>query len=93
VKTMAEVLREHFFSLLNEGGWYCFKCQSDFTDLAAATKHQADALTAAGFGLVKEAQAAALQAAADILPNPSDGWGMNQREWLNARAASIEGEA
>lgn len=57
MKTMAEVLGEHNISSLIEGGWYCFNCDSTFGEYRDANAHQADALTAAGFGLVKAAAA------------------------------------
>jgi len=40
---------------------------------------------------MREAQAVALEEAADEMPNPSDGWGMNQRSYLRARAVTVRG--
>jgi hypothetical protein len=96
---MQEVLRAHWSaSTHTESKPFVDKCDGcgavimtwgeggDMPALLVA--HQADALTAAGFGPVKAAQAQALRDAADgwsdwdALEAPED--------WLRARAASIE---
>jgi hypothetical protein len=110
VKTMAEVLGEHRIS-----AHFTCECGSDFFPddedldedrgdsptafIEAYEAHQADALTAAGFGPVKAAQAGALREAADAMTRESPGagpWGTPQYEhqagWLRARAASIEAD-
>jgi hypothetical protein len=55
-KTMAEVLGEHNMSSLIEGGWYCFNCDLTFGMFRDANAHQADALAAAGYGSIRQAQ-------------------------------------
>jgi hypothetical protein len=102
VKTMAEVLTEHsVFEFDDESRLYRCRCRVWMADEDAAD-HQADALTAAGFGPGKAAAAGALRdAAANILTNdPLDYWaghlpeGLGFQEamslWLKAHAAAIE---
>lgn len=84
MKTMAEVIREA------DEQWNR-DVQVIYTD-AAWAEYMAAALAAAGYGPVKEAQARALREAADhvaeIDGRPDDA----ARDWLRARAATIEAE-
>jgi len=79
VKTMAEVI-----DAIN------YERQMDLS--ASNVRALADALTAAGFGPVKEAQAEALRDAAGELEGPLSPYlfTWKQRGWLRDRAASIE---
>lgn len=57
----------------------------------AFIEHQAAALTAAGYGPVKEARAAALEDAAAIAGRPENRWwaeGQNRAKWLRSLAAA-----
>lgn len=97
MKTMAEVLAAHYIGPLNEGGYYCFNC-GDLKDFKEAAAHQAAALSAAGFGPVREAQAQALNHAATIFhARLPDGTGNGRAynsyqvaDMLRARAATLE---
>jgi hypothetical protein len=102
VKTMAEVLGAHGQLDTSSDGerWLvsCMGCswsqEADDPCMEFAA-HQADALTAAGFGPVKAAQAGALKAAAEAAEGMHDPVAPDCQEWadwLRARAASIEAD-
>ena len=92
-----------------EGGWWELACAGcDFAkgqrlshlDWAPYRLHRAevfaDALTAAGFGPVKAAQAEALRDAADdarIRGDIGKDGGVEAWDYLRARAAAVEGDA
>ena len=117
MKTMAEVLAEHQWydaTTDNEDPAIgCTGCPEWFgseyaLDDGTFPAHQAAALSAAGFGPVREAQAQALRDAADALkPSGVLWWGGegvfvaedsyapptgSLDHWLRARAAAAEGE-
>lgn len=103
-KTMAEVLAEHWFSPADYA--YCL-CGADMSPdkpvgvHEALAAHQSEALSAAGFGLVADAKAEALEEAAAIfagrLPNGTgNGRAYNSYQvanMLRARAAALSGES
>jgi hypothetical protein len=91
-KTMAEVLAEHQWydaTTDNEDpATGCTGCDDwfgseDALDDGTFAAHQAAALSAAGFGLVADAKAEALEEAADDFGETYHG------NWLRTRAASI----
>jgi len=109
MKYMAEVLhdhREHALCYDHEAGWCCICGEHDID--TNWRDHVAAALTAAGFGPVKEAAAKALEDAADELELPGctaigyyaseqdSGYSEAERhtdKWLRARAAAVRGQA
>ena len=99
MKTMAEVLAEHqdWTYQKNLGYYrseYLCHCGSTFWSgdheedpnfNQAVAAHQAEALAAAGYGPVREAQAEALRDAANELE-----WHPGTQAWLRARANVVE---
>lgn len=101
-KTMAEVLIEHQRHNASS-------CLCGWAKLGRShPEHQADALTAAGFGDVRESAAGALESAGEDLDLPgSDATGYYAYEqesgyreaerhaesWLRARAAAVRGDS
>jgi len=99
VKTMAEVITSHATHGLRDGKHVCHApgClwvygRHGYPSPATVAEHVADALSAAGFGPVREAQARALRDAADgwqAYIRAMD-WGTTAPiAWLRARAATI----
>ena len=76
MKTMAEVLEEHYIDITitspdRIGSCVCGEWTAGTMSISW-DEHQADALTAAGFGLVADAGAKALEDAAAKVMGPSD---------------------
>lgn len=95
---MADVLAAHrnlglAFRNAESGALYDCSCRRRFNDFS---EHLADALSAAGFGPVKEAGAEALEEAAYAITKPQPDYdGTPARfpsNWLKARAAAVRGE-
>jgi len=96
VKTMAEEISLHSQIGRDENGQYCTGCNHRYGFAAErglnlqACEHVAAMLTAAGFGPVKAAQAAALRDAAEDIELRLSGHSGISITRLRARAASIE---
>ncbi len=95
MKTMAEVLAEHYplykwHRDIAEDLWTCtsLDCQFVSQTFEGVITHQAEALTAAGFGPVKAAAAGALRDAAEHLSKL--GWNNACISHLHSRVATIE---
>jgi hypothetical protein len=92
-KTMAEVLAEHYIDITQTSPDNIGRCVCGYTAdpmNVSWDEHLAETLSAAGFGLVADAKAEALEEAADeaetlgiVVINPSS---------LRARAATVRGE-
>ena len=104
MKTMAEVLAQHEDCAFSASGILVCACgialqpQEVMDDMANLAAHQADALTAAGYGPVGEAQNYALNEAADLI-DPFSGIGLSNgatradvARWLRARASTKENQ-
>lgn len=107
-KTMAEVLVEHGEWRYTSGAGSPIECRKCGAPIETnIITHQAAALSAAGFGLVADAGAKALEDAAGLLKPPGTLWwgdvGVTVAdppglpfatldEWLRARAAAVRGD-
>jgi hypothetical protein len=90
---MAEEISLHSQIGRDEKGQYCAGCNHRYGYAAErglnlqACEHVATQLTAAGFGLVADAKAEALEEAAASIDS-----GGRISQWLRARAAAVRGE-
>jgi len=72
MKTMAEVLAHHAVAGMSGGTHLACRCNRTWVLHAEYLAHLEEALTAEGYGPVREAKATVLREAADKIMGPSD---------------------